>query len=199
MQLTSYSQLGQDLSVANFYQMKHNGYFIDVGAWDGQEISNTYMLETQLNWTGICIEPLPEQFQKLQSCRSAICLPLAAYSQSDLEFDFVIAEGLSGIVNCIDCHKHVLNKNKIKVKTKTLTDIMDQYNSPKFIEYLSIDTEGSELEVLKGINWDKYSFGYINIEHNNVEPRRSEMRQYLITKGYKFLRENVVDDDYIKG
>ena len=197
MTLSSYSQLGQDMAVANFFQLRRGGYFIDIGAWDGVEISNTYMLESQLDWKGICVEPLPDKFNLLQKNRSCICIQAAAYSKGGLEFEFAVAEGLSGIVQHIDAHKEALEKNRIKVQTKTLTDIMDQHNAPSFIEYLSIDTEGSELEVLNGIDWDRYSFGYINIEHNFIEPRRTEMRNFLKERGYSFLRENVVDDDYI--
>jgi hypothetical protein len=62
---------------------------------------------------------------------------------------------------------------------------------------MSLDTEGSELEILKGIDFDKYKFGIMNIEHNNVEPRRSDIRNFLENKGYKFYKENDYDDFYI--
>jgi FkbM family methyltransferase len=197
MILNSYSQLGQDLAVANFFQSKRGGYFIDVGAWDGEEISNTCMLEKQLDWKGICIEPLPDKFALLRQKRTCICIEAAAYSKGGLEFEFAVAEGLSGIIQHINKHMEALNKDRIKVKTKTLTEIMDEYHAPSFIEYLSIDTEGSEVEVLRGIDWARYSFGYISVEHNQVEPHRTEIRNFLKEKGYSFLRENCVDDDYI--
>ena len=197
MELKSYSQLGQDIAVANFFNQKQGGYFVDVGAWDGVEISNTYLLEKQLGWNGICIGPLPKQFESLQKNRACACIQLAAYSQSGLEFDFAVYEGISGIVNHIDKHLHALDGGRIKVHTKTLTEILDENKAPSFIEYMSLDTEGSELEVLKGVDWSRYSFGYISIEHNGVEPRRSQMRQYLQERGYSFLRENGVDDDYV--
>jgi FkbM family methyltransferase len=195
--MKSYSQLGQDIAVANYFQFQHGGYFIDVGAWDGVEISNTYMLEKELGWQGICIEPLPNKFMHLQEHRNCHCVQTAAYSANDLEFDFAVAEGFSGIAKHINRHTEALNNEKIKVKTKTLDTIMKIYNAPLFIEYLSIDTEGSEVEVLWGINWSKYTFGYITIEHNNIEPRRTYIRNYLKKMGYLFLRENGDDDDYI--
>jgi len=81
--------------------------------------------------------------------------------------------------------------------TNTLNNILNKYNAPTTIDYMSLDTEGSELEILKGLDLDKYKIRYINIEHNHIEPRRSEMRKLLESKGYTYYRENEFDDDYI--
>ncbi len=82
------------------------------------------------------------------------------------------------------------------VTSSTLTDILEQNNSPPLIHYMSLDTEGSELEILHGIDFDKYTFGYICVEHNHAEPRRTEMRELLEQNGYFFLKENQCDDDF---
>lgn len=60
-----------------------------------------------------------------------------------------------------------------------------------------MDTEGSELKMLKGIDFKKYKFGYINVEHNNVEPRRTDMKKLLQKNGYRYAGENKFDDIYI--
>ena len=60
----SKSQLGQEIKVINFYKEKKNGYFIEIGASDGIELSNTYLLESEYKWNGICIEPIPIKYQK---------------------------------------------------------------------------------------------------------------------------------------
>jgi hypothetical protein len=60
-----------------------------------------------------------------------------------------------------------------------------------------LDTEGSELEILKGIDFKKYIFGYITVEHNLREPSRSEIREFLYSNGYVFSRWNNFDDDYM--
>ena len=199
----SYAQVGQDIAVGDYFEWKTGGYFIDVGAWDGIDISNTYMFEKHLGWNGICIEPLPSAFSALEKNRASVCVKVAAYSVNDLEIEFVESGNISGIVqnyiaSNVPAHlMYALHGNKIKVKTKTLADIMNEHKTPNFIEYLSIDTEGSELEILRGIDWIRYSFGYISVEHNSVEPRRSQMRQFLEERGYKYLRENMYDDDYV--
>jgi hypothetical protein len=105
---------------------------------------------------------------------------------------------LSGITNNIDCHKNAVDKNKtqITVQTISLNDLLDSYNAPTFIDYLSLDTEGSELEILKSVNFNKYKFGLIDIEHNYIEPRRTEIRKLLNNNNYIYIRENKFDDCY---
>ena len=197
----SYSQIGQDLKVLKYFNNKKNGYFIEVGAVDGIELSNTYLLEKDYNWKGICIEPVPSFFKKLVKNRKSINLSDAVYNVNNKIVNITEASLLSGIREDIDAHKEVL-KNKenkdIKVKTKTLTKILDENKAPKYIDYLSIDTEGSELKILEGIDFDKYSFGYINIEHNGIEPRRTLMKKKLLNNGYQYIGQNKFDDIYIK-
>jgi FkbM family methyltransferase len=200
--MNSYSQLNQDINVLKFYNNKKDGYFVEIGASDGINLSNTYLLEKEYNWKGICIEPIVEQYKQLINNRKCICENFSIYNTSDLDIEFAICNEnslLSGIYSYIDLHKNTVEKDK-KIfisKTKTLTEILDKNNSPKFIEYLSIDTEGSELEVLKGIDFNKYKFGIIDIEHNYVEPRRTQIKELLINKNYKYLKENNWDDTYI--
>lgn len=198
----SYAQLNQDTSVITFYNKKVNGYFIDVGANDGINLSNTYLLERDYNWHGICIEPNMEIYSKLIKNRTAICSNKAVYSTSNevIEFNEPNDSLFGGITQHIDYHFKTLNNSKkTYVNTITLTDLLDENKSPNFIDYMSLDTEGSELEILKGIDFDKYTFGYINLEHNYQEPRRTLMRELLLKKGYIYLGENDWDDDYMHG
>ena len=73
---------------------------------------------------------------------------------------------------------------------------MEQFNAPSFVEYLSLDTEGSELEILKSVDFQKYTFGIIDVEHNFVEPRRTKIRELLTSNGYEYIKENQWDDSY---
>lgn len=198
----SYSQLGQDLEVIKFYNEKNDGFYIEIGASDGIGYSNTYLLEKEYNWRGICVEPIPFKFELLCKNRTnSFCCSDAVYNESDKEVVFDIANNcdhLSGIANYIDFHKNRVNQNKttIIVKTITLNDLLDKYNSPTWIDYLSLDTEGSELEILKSVDFNKYTFGLIDVEHNFVEPRRTQIKNLLTSKGYEYVRENSVDDCY---
>jgi FkbM family methyltransferase len=200
----SYSQRNQDTDIVDFYKGKLNGFFVDIGATNGIDISNTYLLEKEYNWKGICVEPVPAVFKKLVKNRKAVCCDKAVFSKSDEVVLFDIAydhntNDLSGIQQFIDCHKETVNKHKrtIKMTTISLNDLLDENNAPPFMEYLSIDTEGSELEILKHLDFDYYVFGRIDVEHNHVEPRRTELNELLTSNGYKFLKENDVDDCYV--
>jgi len=196
----SYSQLGQDLEVVKFYKYKSYGFFVEIGASDGVKMSNTYLLETQFNWKGICCEPIPDVFEKcFKNRKNSICYSDAVYNQSGLTLSFDIAHNnlLSGISDHIDAHIFGAdNKTTIEVKTISLLDVLDNANAPLFIEYMSLDTEGSELEILKNFNFEKYTFGLIDVEHNYVQPRRSEIKKILLSKGYIYLGGNKWDDKY---
>lgn len=194
------SQFGQDVHlIEKIYNRKRNGYFIEVGAYDGLAMSNTHLLENEYNWNGICVECNPNWFAKLVKNRpNCINIDYAVYNEDNKVVEFIDDDtgGCSGFVET-NSHSHILHKNIITVKTQTLTTILDNASAPNFIEFLSIDTEGSEYEILRCHDFDKYLFGYICVEHNHIEKNRKQIRCLLESKGYVFYRENNVDDDYI--
>ena len=201
--MQSYSQVQQDLNVLKFYKIKTNGFFVEIGAADGIELSNTYLLERYVNWKGICVEPNPNNYSKLVLNRpNSICCDKAIYNETGLILDFDIAnnsEVLSGISSHItNVWKRDVDNNKttIQIETLSLTDLLDKNNAPSFIEYLSLDTEGSEYEILKNFNFNKYIFGLIDVEHNYQEPTRTNIRELLLGNGYIFIGQNYFDDCY---
>ena len=202
MYMKSYSQIGQDLEVLKRYNNKTDGFFVEIGASDGVVFSNTYLLEKFFNWKGICVEPIPNRYESLCKNRpNSVCFDNAVYDVSNKQVIFDIANNfdlLSGISQNIDCHVQAVNANKsqIIVTTISLNDLLEKSNAPSFMEYLSLDTEGSELEILKSLDFQKYMFGLIDVEHNYVEPRRSQIKELLISNGYEYIRENAFDDCY---
>lgn len=206
----SFSQNGQDIYVINeIYKGKKNGYFIELGAADGIIFSNTLMLEKNYNWRGLCIEPNDKMFSKLRDNRvvETVCVNDVIYSKSGIQKEFVNADLLSGIINTVS--RGYLKKAEVRKKldfaeektliktTKTMTELLDEHNAPKFIEYLSLDTEGSEYDILQGIDFSRYTIGYICVEHNNKEKDKKRIRDFLMKNNYKLQRENGVDDEYI--
>lgn len=212
----SKSQIGQDISVVHFYREKQCGFFVEIGASDGVEMSNTYLLEKHYGWTGICAEPIPERFQDLvQNRPNAKCVnqPVLDVSDKTVVFDVSHdpADGdlLSGISEHITSitkdrftglpFKDLVDKHKTQLELKTISinDLLEKYGAPAFIDYLSLDTEGSELQILEGLDFDKYTIGLIHVEHLYEEPRRSKIRDVLTNAGYVFVRENRWDDVYV--
>jgi FkbM family methyltransferase len=197
----SFSQIKQDLNVLNFYKYKRNGYFVDIGANDGIHISNTYLLEKKYDWTGICIEPSPNEYDKLIKCRNCICENNALFSSSGnkLEFKIFKESVYSGLSDTLTPHNDTLNTeyNTLMIYTKTLTEILDKNNAPRFIDYLSLDTEGSEYDILLGLDTNKYQFGLIHIEHNYFQDSRTKIKDFLMKNGYIYVREHKWDDIYI--
>ncbi len=171
--ISFHSSIGQDRWVLKTLHNKTDGYFVDVGASDGISHSNSYALEKR-GWTGICVEPnpLPRAFQKLSDERNCICENVCIYN-ANTEVDFIARgrriEG-SGIVGYIEKPGHPI----IKVPAITLMQLLDQNNAPSIIDYLSLDTEGAEWEILKNFDFSKYTFLTMTIENNYNERRQRE-------------------------
>lgn len=193
-----HSQLGQDKFVVDFYKGKKHGYFVEVGAFDGVYLSNTLTLERDYQWKGICIEPIPSYFTSLQKNRKCRTFGVAAFSANDQQVDMCVAGVVSAVSTFIGSRfQNVLRAPRVKVKTRTLTSLFQEAKAPSFIEYLSLDTEGTELEVLRGVDFTRYTFGIIDVEHNFQEVTRSAIRKLLESQGYYYHGENSVDDRYV--
>lgn len=197
--MSNKSQFGQDEHVINIFNKKTNGFFVEIGAYDGVSMSNTYLLEYDYNWKGVCVEANPTYFSHLVKNRpNCINLSYAVFNENDKQMSFIDDKsgGCSGFVET-NSHTHILHNPIITVTTKKLTTILDELNAPSFIEFLSLDTEGSEWEILNSHDFDKYIFGYICVEHNFIATNRMKLRELLESKGYTYYRANNVDDDYI--
>ena len=190
------SQLGADDWVLSNYE---KGYFVDAGCCDGEQISNTYKLE-KLGWSGICIDVFPKNFDRRPNSK---VVEAALHGTKDLELDFTISKspeisgitdylGKKGTASYTGWEPYV--EKIIKVKTQLLHEILDANNAPEFIEYLSIDIEGAELEVLKTFPFDKYKFGCISLEHNYDEKKRNLIKELLAKNNYKFFKQEKADD-----
>jgi beta-1,4-mannosyl-glycoprotein beta-1,4-N-acetylglucosaminyltransferase len=191
------SQFGADRWVLHLNSVP--GFYLDVGCHDGIDISNTKMLDDN-GWKGICIDPFPKNFET----RTAQVVKACVYSSNDaeIEFDYSVEDpGCSGVHAELGVHKDRLYKTttiqKHKIRTRTLENILEEYNAPSRIEYLNLDIEGSEFEVLRVFPFDKYMFKCMTIEHNYEEPKRTLIRDLLESRGYKLAHSVHVDDWYI--
>ena len=202
--MQSYAQLQQDLWVLEQLNQKRNGFFVEFGATDGVNLSNTYLLEKAYDWKGILCEPNPLHHKKLFNNRDCNISTMCVYPETGkmLTFLDVIDPGLSTLEKFSDAdfHAHVrTNHKKINVNTITLNDLLATYNAPNKIDYMSIDTEGGEYEILCSLDWDKYDVSILTVEHNYT-PSREQTYELLTSKGYKRVHEvhSQFDDWYTK-
>jgi hypothetical protein len=206
--MTYYSQIGQDKWVHSVLGNKPNGYFVELGACDGLYLSNTLFFEKELGWNGICIEPNDNYFNKLLKNRNCnICNDLI-YSVEGQNVNFALCDAVSGI---IDNNIGPFTSEEVYVSkvTTTLEKVLDRCNAPKIIDYLSLDVEGQEYNILSTFPFDKYKFRCITVEHN--EPHQGPEQQMLIREilernGYTYVKGNddihnwghgPIDDFYI--
>ncbi len=167
------SQIGQDKWVLETTNFKKNGYFLDIGAADGLYLSNTYILEKKYGWKGICVEPA-NKIEDLKKNRKCIIENSCIFSKSGEILEFQIDDEISGIKRYFD-GAHTRKGKTIKVKTISLKDLLKKYNSPKIIDFLSVDTEGSEFEILKNFPFNEYSVKLIAVEHNAHSGRKEDI------------------------
>lgn len=200
----SRSQFRQDLFVLSHLQFKENGYFVEFGATNGIDLSNSYLLETEFSWRGILVEPAKFWHKSLRENRPLANIEeMCVWSESNHCLDFNESDfaELSTInsFSSIDIHANRrLIGSRYTVTSISLNDLLRKYNSPKHIDYLSIDTEGSEFKILSALDFSEFSFGVITVEHNFSDSRQN-LHSLLTSNGYKRVFEEIsgVDDWYI--
>ena len=193
------------------FKNNNNGIFVDIGAHDGIAGSNSMFFEQSLNWTGLCIEANPNVFKKLIKNRNknSINLNCAVFNKND-KISFTINDGytemLSGITETY-CSKHIdriNNEQKIKngisqninVNCYTLNYLLEQ-NNINIVDYLSIDTEGSEKDIITNIDFNKFHINVINFEVNYRDEAYNITTNYLITNNFTLYKKIEGDDVYI--
>ena len=187
------SQAGQDKMIKkNFFDGKKNGFFIEIGAYDGISGSNCYHFERFLNWDGIAIEPSNIQFEKLKKNRKCKVLN-NAISDEVKEVEFIeVTEGLtqmSGINDSsfernfkIISNNQASKTDSIKLKTITFDEIVPKN---KDIDYLSIDIEGGEMNLLKSIDFQTNRIKVISVE-NNI-PKEQNFKNFFEEINFTYL------------
>ena len=201
---SSESQLHQDIFVLSILDFKKDGYFVEFGAASGRELSNSYLLEKEFNWRGILAEPGKIWHQQLKANReNAIIETRCVWKDSDstLTFNEVKSAELSTIQEFSGSDGHIHARAggvTYSVETISLLDLLDSHNAPRVIDYLSIDTEGSEYEILEAFDFAKYSFNVITCEHNYTS-NREKIYSLLTAHGYVRVHDQLsqFDDWYI--
>lgn len=170
-----------------------NGFFVELGAWDGYHASNTLFLERYARWSGVLIEPGETGYSRLIRNRNAHCSnDLCSNVRGNVPF-MEVGGNLpwqsgtrSGIVN--EHSGKVIGWMKTPPKTrlaKKLTDVLIGFSAPRFIDYLSLDVEGHEPEVLEGLDFKWFQIKCMSIENN----READLKKILEPLGYKQVKK----------
>jgi FkbM family methyltransferase len=199
----SQSQLGQDVLALSLVGKNKRGFFVEFGATDGKSLSNSYLLEKEFGWSGILCEPGKAWHSELRNNRTAAIDTRCVFSSTGklLEFTETSVGELSTISSFMksDANRFLRkNSGTYQVETVSLEDLLLTHNAPRYIEFLSVDTEGSEFEILKGFPFDQYRFGLICVEHNYTN-NREKIHELLTGKGYErvFTEYSAFDDWYL--
>lgn len=198
--LLSKSQISQDIFVLFQLDFKRNGYFVEFGATNGVDSSNTWLLEKVFGWEGILAEPSIIWVEDLKKNRKCNIETKAVWSKSNKKLSFLqsIIPELSTIYKFRNNDTYPRKGRIYNVETISLLDLLIKFNAPTIIDYLSIDTEGSEFEILSNFDFGKFKFKVITVEHNFTK-NRLKIMNLLISKGYKQVLVSIssFDDWYI--
>lgn len=200
--LKSHSQIRQDLFALTETNFKREGFFVEFGATNGVDLSNSYLLEKEFGWNGILAEPAHCWHTDLYKNRHCMIETNCVWTDSTSTLEFNEVNELSTVHSFSDkdMHQKAREKSKIyKVQTISLLDLLKKHQAPRDIDYLSIDTEGSEFDILNSFDFNQYSFRVITCEHNDT-PNRQKIYDLLTSHGYrrKFEHLSQFDDWYVK-
>lgn len=199
----SHSQILQDLFVLWILGSKQAGFFVEFGATDGLTGSNSAMLEKHFGWRGIVAEPARIWHDRLRAARNCVidtrCV--AAKSGEHVTFNQAARPELSTVSSFNESDFYSSRRRRgtqYQVATISLNDLLHEHGAPAPIDFLSVDTEGSELSILETFDFGRYRPRVVTVEHN-YSPARESLFQLLTSHGYRrqFEELSQVDDWYV--
>jgi FkbM family methyltransferase len=191
MRHLAHGQLLQDLWVLYELDLMPNGYFVEFGAYDGFRHSNTKLLEDRFGWNGLLVEPNPAMADILRLTRSAIVDERCVWDLSGDTVDLLVT-GDAELSTVADHAGHDLHSDtrratavrRVAVRTVSLNDLLDEHSAPKVIDFLSVDTEGTELRILESFDFAERRPRLVAVEHNGRADER-ELDLLLLAHGYE--------------
>lgn len=172
------AQLCQDFWVVYLLDLLGNaasspGFFVEFGAYDGITLSNTYLLEKAFHWQGILAEPAPTQYAECRKSRNCRVDPRCVWHTSGQRVEFNEVPGREELATvttyeAADMHAAIRADTKriVHATTVSLDDLLVEHDAPDTIGYLSIDTEGSEYDILSAFDFRRYRILVLSVEHN---------------------------------
>lgn len=196
------SQFFQDLWALWERDNRRGGYFVEFGATDGKFLSNSYFLEKEMGWNGILAEPHPSFAAALHANRSCYISEKAVHSRTGEVVEFVAMDQSAAAYSHIASPSERLagEDRIVKVETISLNDLLAEADAPNEIDFLSVDTEGSEFDILSNFDFKRWGVRCIAVEHNNATSRQ-KLFDLLTDRGFcrKWPEIGHVDDWYVRG
>ncbi len=176
------SQVGQDMTIFHLFKGKRGGYFVDLASNDAVEISNTFILEQDHDWNGICVEANPMYYEKLY-LRNCQVVQAAVGHIDDEEVKFNFNDAIGGVIGNNFDNKEGDQAGVVKtLKTVSVEHIFQDLSVPKVIDYMSLDIEGAEEWVFTTFPWKRYTFLSITVERP-----KDKLKLLLMSNGYKYI------------
>tara|TARA_B100000242_G_scaffold44650_1_gene26601 strand:- start:618 stop:1442 length:825 start_codon:yes stop_codon:yes gene_type:complete len=200
------SQLYQDVFASFVIGNQFDKTFLEFGATDGLELSNSFMLENTLNWSGVLSEPSPQWHEVLKENRQYTkIIKKCIWSESGKILDFFMSDrgNFSTLNEFIDSDKYSMPLNTesrkkagklITVETISLNDVIKEYFNNTSPSYISIDTEGSEFKILESFNFKKYRPKVFTVEHNFTE-LQNKIDELMVSKNYERIFRKLTSFD----
>ncbi|WP_208987849.1 MULTISPECIES: FkbM family methyltransferase [unclassified Pseudovibrio] len=178
-----------------FYE-KQKGFFVEIGVGDGTHLSNSFLFERALGWSGLLVEPNSDCWEQICSRRDADLDKRAAWSSGGGALRFFCADTseYSGMLSVVG--QGTKPGREIEVPIARTEDILVQHNVPDHIPFISIDTEGTELEVLKGIDFSRRTFDFLCVEHNHNSKQQDALVAFMKLQGYVVTQPELSGADY---
>lgn len=179
----------QDLWVMHETARKCGGFFVEFGAMDGVAGSNTLLLEREFGWSGILAEPNPIWHAELARNRTARIDRRCVFKTTGERVEFAATKhsGLATIVEFADSDGHArsrMEREILRIETVSLNDLLASHGAPRSIDYVSIDTEGSELAILEAFDFARWDVRLFSIEHNRTA-RERDIDSLMHSRGYE--------------
>lgn len=187
-----YGQANQDKLVYELFNGKTNGYFVDLASNDARTFSNTFALERHHNWTGLCIEPNPQYWPHLAYRKCQVVAAVVGAKRME-EVHFRFHSGVNAVLGGIVGDKYDITTQKDKLAnhqqpptpkyTVPLLEILQRYRAPKNIDYLSLDVEGAEEDIMKVFPLHQYHINVMTIERPSPG-----LQQFLTQHRFKLIQ-----------
>lgn len=198
------AQLYQDLLAVELFGAKEHGFFVEFGATNGKQINNTWLLENKYHWKGILAEPARIWHEELKKNRQCAIDHRCVWKKTGekLIFNEVPSDPELSTAAAFSKSDHQAAQRAehqaYEVSTVSLLDLLREHKAPEYIDYLSVDTEGSEFEILSAFDFSAYRFGLITVEHNGTA-QQAALYKLLTEAGYVRIFASISkwDDWYV--